>query len=57
MRVMILYTFEDSGIKYKPEPFPQHVPDDVGQRFVVEGKAKALDVVPDAPKKRRKIEH
>jgi hypothetical protein len=57
MRVMILYTFEDNGIKYKPEPFPQHVPEEVGQRFVVEGKAKALDVVPDAPKKRRKIEH
>lgn len=54
MRVMILYTFEDSGINYKPEPFPQHVPDDVGQRFVVEGKARSLDVVADAPKKRRK---
>lgn len=55
MRVMILYTFEDSGINYKPEPFPQHVPDDVGQRFIVEGKAKALDDdKPEAPKRRRK---
>lgn len=55
MRVMILHTFEDGGVKYKPEPYPQYVTDEIGQRFVAEGKAKSLDEPkPETPKRRRK---
>jgi hypothetical protein len=54
---MILYTLEDNGVKYKPEPYPQYVTDEIGQRFIAEGKAKSLDEKPEAPKKRRKSEH
>jgi hypothetical protein len=55
MRVLILHHFEDGGIRYKPEPYPQHVPDEMAQRFIAEGKAQALDSVKaETPKKRRK---
>jgi len=55
VRVIILYTFEDSGIRYKPEPYPQYIPDETAQRFVAEGKAQALDSLKtETPKKRRK---
>ena len=55
MRVLILHHFEDGGIRYKPEPYPQHVPDETAQRFIADGKARALEEVkPEPPKKRRK---
>lgn len=52
---MILYTFDDGGVHYKPEPYPQYVSDEIGKRFVAEGKAKSLE--PVAEKKRAKREH